>query len=146
MSRKRAMGFANVGMALLAWIPLLANLHMAWGYAVVIVVDLFIQTAMYWDQLGHNASVKFLTPSEQVARVEGLLQSIPSLGFAGGMIVMFLTTGHGPSCWLLAIIEGGFVIMALITWVFLPQDPSPFKDTQRLHPGPPKHDVQHTQK
>ncbi|WP_037914195.1 MFS transporter [Sulfobacillus thermosulfidooxidans] len=128
MSRKRAMVMANFFVAMLAWIPLWANLHTVWGYTLVVLTDFFIQTAMYWEQLGHNAYVKFLVPPEHLARSEGILQSLASLGFPVGMIWVFLIVGHGPIRWLLGISAGVAGIVGLITWIFLPADPLPLQN------------------
>ncbi|PSR24013.1 MAG: hypothetical protein C7B47_15525 [Sulfobacillus thermosulfidooxidans] len=122
VSRKSLMVWANSIVALMAWVPGIANLHTTGGYTVVIATDVVVQTALYWEQLSHNAYLKFLVDPDQLARSEGLLQSIAAVGFAGAMMVVFFTIGQHPVRRLLGLSAGLAAIVALITGLGLPHD------------------------
>ena len=89
----------NLTMGILAWIPLAVNRHVSWGYAVIIGVGFLVQTALYVDEISHNAYLKYLVTSRQLPKAEGILQSAASGGFIVGLGVVFglLKYGKVPS-------------------------------------------------
>ncbi len=124
LPRRPLMILTNLTMGILAWIPLVVKRHVGWGYAVIIGGDFFIQTALYVDELSHNAYLKYLVTSRQLPEAEGILQSAASGGFMVGLGVVLglLKYGTVPS-FLVWSTVGCAMTSALI--LLLPQDTKP---------------------
>ena len=124
LPRRQLMILTNLTMGILAWIPLAVNRHVAWGYAVIIGVDFLIQTALYVDELSHNAYLKYLVTSRQLPKAEGILQSTASGGFIVGLGVVFGLLKYGKVPFFLLLSTVGFAITSALI-VLLPQDNKP---------------------
>ncbi len=124
LPRRQLMILTNLTMGILAWIPLAVNRHVAWGYAVIIGVDFLIQTALYVDELSHNAYLKYLVTSRQLPKAEGILQSTASGGFIVGLGVVFGLLKYGKVPFFLLLSTVGFAITSALIFL-LPQDNKP---------------------